>query len=229
MAFDLLGCRLPDVDDRQPVTVVGLDLLAGHGVRLGHGRPPSIPPLEDRRGSAGSGGRGEPSPCAVVRPADPTRSPEPAKPSPSWRRSSHRATASKAVWPTLGSGLNRFGSSAVPAMDLRGVSQGLENRLPGRATATGGGRSAGPAAWGSGHRRHSSPRPARCRPVRRRRPGGRAGNDDQDPRRQASATGRMLHHQPRLPARRRPPGRLSPASPTANPAGKQSGKAGSSS
>jgi hypothetical protein len=37
--------------------------------------------------------------------------------------------------------------------------------MPGRAAAAGGGRSAGAAAWSAGHRRRSSPRPARCRPA----------------------------------------------------------------
>ena len=49
---------------------------------------------------------------------------------------------------------------------------------------------------------------AGCRPARRRRPGGRAGDDAQGPRGQASAAGRMLRHQPRLSARGRPAGWL---------------------
>src|SRR4051794_33966998 len=102
MTLDLLGGRLPDVDDGQPITVVRVDLVAGRDGQLAHEPPPSIPPLEDRRGSAGSAGRGGSSPCVAVRPADPTSSPEPAKASSSWRRSSHRTTASKAAWPTLG-------------------------------------------------------------------------------------------------------------------------------
>src|SRR5512143_2399354 len=50
---------------------------------------------------------------------------------------------------------------------------------------------------------------AGCRSAGRRRPGGRARDDDQEPRRQASATSRRLYHSPGLPARRRPAGRLS--------------------
>src|SRR3954470_3577365 len=96
----------------------------------------------------------------------------------------------------------------LSTLGRRRVSQSLENRLPGRAAAAGGSRSPGAAARGPGHRRRPSAGPARCRPLARRRPGRRAGDHHPDPRRQASAASGRLHHQPGLPARRRPPGRL---------------------
>jgi hypothetical protein len=129
MMFHLLGRRLPNVDDRQPITVIGADLVVECGGQWVHGRPPSIRFVEDRQGSVGAAGRGGSSPCVAVPSAVPTKSLVPAKGSRPWRRSSQWTTFSRASWPALGYGLNRLNVSAVPGM-VCGALSGLDQPLP---------------------------------------------------------------------------------------------------
>src|SRR4051794_38320913 len=95
-----------------------------------------------------------------------------------------------------------------PAVDRGGVSQSMENRMPGRRAPAHTSGSAGAAARGAGHRRRPPFDAARCCPARQHRTGGRAGGGPQGPRGQASETGRMLREQPSLSAWGRPAGRF---------------------
>ena len=105
---DLLGRRLPNVDDRQAITMLGADPVAECSGQRDHGRPPSIRSVGGWQDSVGSAGRGGSSPCAAATPAVATTSFGPAKGSRSRRRSSQWTTFSKAAWPALGYGINRL-------------------------------------------------------------------------------------------------------------------------
>src|SRR3982750_773722 len=98
----------------------------------------------------------------------------------------HRRAA-KRRWQAIA--FTRGRPKRVPLYREGGVSQSMENGMPGRGAPAHASGSAGAAARGSGHRRRPAPDAAGCRPARQHRPGGRAGGGPHGPRGQASETG----------------------------------------